>query len=53
MPRWFNTADPCQEDIHYTLPPTVRLPSLEQLIAQRSYSSILRELAKDEFPPER
>ncbi|HAG81232.1 MAG TPA: polyketide biosynthesis operon protein CyrO [Cyanobacteria bacterium UBA12227] len=37
MPRWFNTAGPCQEDIHYTLPPTVRLPSLERLIAQRNY----------------
>jgi hypothetical protein len=37
MPRWFNTAGPCQEDIHYALPPTLRLPSLERLIAQRSY----------------
>jgi hypothetical protein len=37
MPRWFNTAGPCQEDIHYILPPTRRLPTLERLIAQRSY----------------
>ncbi|WP_377477744.1 MAG: ATP-binding protein [Microcoleus anatoxicus] len=37
MPRHFNTAGPCQEDIHYALPPTVRLPGLERLIAQRSY----------------
>ncbi|MEG4318994.1 MULTISPECIES: ATP-binding protein [unclassified Microcoleus] len=37
MPRWFNTAGPCQEDIHYTLSPTLRLPSLERLIAQRNY----------------
>ena len=37
MPRWFNIAGPCQEDIHYMLPPTVRLPGLERLIAQRSY----------------
>jgi type II secretory pathway predicted ATPase ExeA len=37
MPRWFNTAGPCQEDIHYILPPTLRLPTLERLIAQRSY----------------
>ncbi|MEG5016494.1 MULTISPECIES: ATP-binding protein [unclassified Microcoleus] len=37
MPRWFNTAGPCQEDIHYALSPTVRLPSLERLIAQRNY----------------
>jgi hypothetical protein len=37
MPRWFNTAGPCQEDIHYTLSPTLRLPDLERLIAQRNY----------------
>ncbi len=37
MPRHFNTAGPCQEDIHYALSPTVRLPGLERLIAQRSY----------------
>ncbi|MDJ0620853.1 MAG: ATP-binding protein [Calothrix sp. MO_192.B10] len=37
MPRWFNTADPCKADIHYMLPPTVRLPNLERLIAQQSY----------------
>ena len=37
MPRWFNTAGPCKADIHYMLPPTVRLPNLERLIAQESY----------------
>jgi AAA-like domain len=37
MPRCFNTAGPCQEDIHYMLPPTRRLPTLERLIGQRSY----------------
>jgi ATPase family associated with various cellular activities (AAA) len=37
MPRWFNTAGPCQEDIHYTLSPTLRVPGLERLIAQRNY----------------
>jgi hypothetical protein len=37
MTRWFNTAGPCQEDIHYLLPPTRRLPTLERLIDQRSY----------------
>ncbi len=37
MPRWFNIAGPCQEDIHYMLPPTTRLPDLEGLIQQRSY----------------
>lgn len=37
MPRWFNIAGPCQADIHYMLPPTIRLPNLERLIEQRSY----------------
>jgi hypothetical protein len=37
MPRWFNTAGPCQADIHYMLPPTQRLPELQRLIQQRSY----------------
>ncbi len=37
MSRWFNIAGPCQEDIHYMLSPTTRLPDLEELIQQRSY----------------
>jgi hypothetical protein len=37
MTRWFNTAGPCQADIHYMLSPTSRLPDLKQLIEQRSY----------------
>ncbi|MEG4009524.1 hypothetical protein QUA41_26220 [Microcoleus sp. Pol11C1] len=37
MPRWFNTAGSCQADIHYVLPPMLRLPGLERLIDQRSY----------------
>ena len=37
MSRWFNTAGPCQSDIHYMLSATIRLPSLERLIQQRSY----------------
>jgi len=37
MSRWFNTAGPCQGDIHYMLPPTVRLPNLSRLIEQRNY----------------
>jgi hypothetical protein len=37
MPRWFNTAGPCQPDIHYMLLPAARLPQIEQLIAQQSY----------------
>ena len=37
MPRWFNTAGPCRDDIHYLLPATRRLPNLERLIAQQNY----------------
>ena len=37
MQRWFNTAGPCQADIHYMLPSTVRLPEIVNLIAQRNY----------------
>jgi hypothetical protein len=40
MPRHFNTTGPCQSDIHYMLPPTVRLPDLEQLIEQENYFDI-------------
>ncbi len=35
--RWFNTAGPCQPDIHYLLSAQARLPELLQLIAQRNY----------------
>ncbi len=37
MPKWFNTAGPCQADIHYMLPPLSRLPQLKGLVAQRGY----------------
>jgi hypothetical protein len=37
MQKWFNTAGPCQADIHYMLPSTVRLPEIVNLIAQRNY----------------
>jgi len=37
MKKWFNTAGPCQADIHYMLPAGSRLPELEQLISQRNY----------------
>jgi hypothetical protein len=37
MSRWFNTAGPCQADIHYMLSPTSRLPDWERLLEQRSY----------------
>jgi hypothetical protein len=35
--RHFNTAGPCDPDIHYMLPPLTRLPSLLTLIDQRTY----------------
>jgi hypothetical protein len=35
--RWFNTAGPCRNDIHYTLSAALRLPGLERLIAQQNY----------------
>jgi hypothetical protein len=35
--RHFNTAGPCDPDIHYMLPPLTRLPSLRALIEQRTY----------------
>ncbi|NET59992.1 MAG: ATP-binding protein, partial [Symploca sp. SIO2E6] len=34
---WFNTAGPCQADIHYMLSPIARLPQLARLIEQRGY----------------
>jgi hypothetical protein len=37
---WFNTAGPCQADIHYMLLSTVRLPEIVNLIAQRNYFEI-------------
>jgi hypothetical protein len=37
MTKWFNTAGPCQLDIHYTLSTSERLPELRRLIEQRNY----------------
>ena len=37
MPKWFNTAGPCQPDIHYMLPPLYRFSGLEKIIQQRGY----------------
>ncbi len=37
MKKWFNTAGPCQADIHYMLPASDRLPELVDLIDQRNY----------------
>lgn len=35
--RHFNTAGPCQPEIHYTLPASERLPAVRDLIDQRAY----------------
>lgn len=37
MPKWFNTAGPCQPDIHYMLSPTQRFPGIKRIINQRGY----------------
>jgi len=37
MARWFNTAGPCRPDLHYMLPPSVRLPKVKRLIEQQGY----------------
>jgi hypothetical protein len=37
MRKSFNTAGPCQPDIHYLLPPERRLGDLEPLLARREY----------------
>jgi hypothetical protein len=35
--RWFNTAGPCQSNLHYMLSPLDRLPNFDRLIAQQNY----------------
>ena len=37
MPRWFNTAGPCDPADHYMLPALRRLPEVQRLIDHRSY----------------
>ncbi|WP_235678215.1 hypothetical protein [Cylindrospermopsis curvispora] len=37
MLKQFNTAGPCQSDIHYMLSPIARLPDLKALIDGRNY----------------
>ncbi len=37
MPRWFNTAGPCDPAKHYMLPAVRRLPQVRPLIDQESY----------------
>ncbi|NTX64413.1 ATP-binding protein [Myxococcus sp. CA051A] len=35
MPRWFNTAGPCNPDHHYMLPAMRRLPEVRRLVEQQ------------------
>ncbi|KYF56178.1 CyrO [Sorangium cellulosum] len=37
MPRWFNTAGPCNPADHYMLPPEERLPGVRDLIDRKAY----------------
>jgi hypothetical protein len=37
MPRFFNTAGPCDPAEHYTLPPMARLPDLQNLFDRKQY----------------
>ncbi len=37
MPRNFNTAGPCDPELHYMLPPERRLPKVRDLIDQQYY----------------
>jgi ATPase family associated with various cellular activities (AAA) len=37
MPRWFNTAGPCDPADHYMLPAMRRLPEVRRLIDQKGY----------------
>ena len=40
MPRWFNTAGPCQPELHYMLPASQRLSEVRQLIDQGRYFTV-------------
>ena len=37
MKKHFNTAGPCQPDIHYMLSSVERMPQIKSLIEQRNY----------------
>lgn len=37
MHKFFNTAGPCQTDIHYTVDPLLRLTGIRELIDGRHY----------------
>ena len=37
MPKFFNTAGPCEPERHYMLPPERRLPEVRKLLDQAYY----------------
>ncbi|HEY0133871.1 MAG TPA: hypothetical protein VGB85_07320 [Nannocystis sp.] len=37
MPRWFNTAGPCQVENHYMVPVASRMPDVHGLVERKSY----------------
>ncbi len=37
MARHFNTAGPCNPEVHYMQPPERRLPGVREVIEQQSY----------------
>jgi hypothetical protein len=37
MPRWFNTAGPCEPGDHYMIPPARRIPQVRRVIDQKHY----------------
>jgi hypothetical protein len=40
MPRWFNTAGPCDQSDHYMLPALRRLPEVHRLVEQHGYFTV-------------
>ena len=41
MPRHFNTTGPCKPNLHYTLPPSDRLPNLERMVERQNCLGII------------
>jgi hypothetical protein len=51
LPRWFNTAGPCRADIHYMLPPSVRLLEAFLTFWRQHGEPLLRSAAYHEIAP--
>ena len=47
MKKWFNTAGPCQADIHYMLPSTDRLPEIVNLMGASQLGTEYKYLEKE------